>query len=96
MILQEGFEDKAMNYIMAYVDPLVYTFWGIAITLFVINTYKKPELRAFYLTFAFIFLGGMMMMMGLLQLEAAFILIAGASSIFAIYNYRIKTKKMEV
>ncbi len=97
MILQEGFEERAMEYIMLYVDPVIYTFWGIALTLFVLSTYKKPELRGFYLTFGLILLAGILQWMGLTQMEAASIFISGGSCIFSLYYYRIKSNNtMEV
>ncbi len=92
MFLQESFEEEAVEFCMIYIDPLVYTFWAIALVVFVLNTYNKPELRFFIITFVSIIAAGIMMILQAYAIEAIFIFIAGITSVFAIYYYRAKTK----
>jgi hypothetical protein len=85
-----SFAEEAVEYVMIYVDPILTVYYIIAIALFAIFSYKKPELRFFIITFLCILMSVIMMLSHAYEAEAIFLFIAGASSIFAILYYRYK------
>lgn len=92
MIFKEGggFEEEAVEFVMTYIDPVLLTYYLIALGVFIFATYNKPELRMFVLTFGCIIMAIIMMMLHAHEGEAIFIFISGIASVFSILYYRVK------
>ena len=85
-----SFAEEAVEYVMIYVDPILTVYYIVAIALFTLFSYKKPELRFFIVTFLCVLMSVIMMLSHAYEAEAIFLFIAGVSSIFAIFYYRYK------
>ena len=88
MIFQESFEDRAVELVMGYMDPLNLIFSCLALIIFSLSAYKKPELRLFIPAFALTTLSIVLMIAGWNEGEAVAVLSAGIISITAILVYR--------
>lgn len=83
-----SFEERAMDLVMSYMDPLNLIFSCLALIIFTLAAYQKPELRLFIPAFACTTLSIVLMIAGWDEGEAVSVLIAGMISITAILVYR--------
>ena len=92
MIFQEGLVES----VEFIVDPMNLIFWTIATALFVINSYKRGEIRLFSASFAAMIFATLFCYLEFEAIEATLIVIASSLALLSAIYLRIKTMKTEV
>ncbi len=92
MIFQEGLVES----VEFVVDPVNLIFWTIATAIFVINSYKKGEIRLFSASFAAMILATLFCYLEFEAIEATLIVVASSIALLSAIYLRIKTMKTEV
>ena len=85
MILQEDVMETV-------IDPMLLMFYVIASTIFLITSYKKPELRLFIVTLVLMTGGITWCLLEVEIMEATFTFIASGVAILSAIILRTKTK----
>ncbi len=94
MILQTATAEESA--IMAFIDPMVLIYYILGIIIFIINAYRKPELRIFLLTFLSMAGSVLFMYLGNPTVEALCFFLAGIFSLVGVVYYRrVALKKTE-
>ena len=78
------------------IDPMLLIFFCVATAIFVLSSYKKPELRLFSVTLICMTIALVFCMLTIEIIEASFVVIASGVSILATLMLRIKSKSVEV
>ncbi|MFX1393540.1 MAG: hypothetical protein ACFFAH_08190 [Promethearchaeota archaeon] len=78
------------------IDPLNLIFWIIATAIFVINSYKKKEIKFFSISFFLMIIATALCFLEVELFEALFIMFAAIMALLASIFLRIKTVKREM
>ncbi len=90
MIFQE---DTLMETV---IDPMLLIFFCVATAIFVLSSYKKPELRLFSIVLICMTIALVFCMLAIEIVEATFVVVASGVSILATLMLRTKSKSVVV
>ncbi len=92
MILQAGKGSSELAAFDAIMDPMILIYLSIAVVLFTMFSYSKPELRLFIIPMVALWIAMFFMTFEIELGEALFISISGGSMVLSVLNYQSKVK----
>ncbi len=88
------FQEEAL--METVIDPMLLIFYIVATAIFVLSSYKKPELRLFSVVLICMTIAIVWCIVGIEIMEATFVISASVVSIIATLMLRIKSKSVVV
>ncbi len=92
MILQAAKGSQELAAFDAIMDPMILIYLSIAVVLFTMFSYSKPELRLFIVPMVALWLAMFFMTFEIEIGEALFVAVSGGSMVFSVLNYQNKMK----